>query len=71
MASHDVPRPKSGNDTALHLLLPGDWLDEAQELAGMLSKPGAVMTRADAVRLAIRRGIDELRAEAQGPKKRR
>jgi hypothetical protein len=64
-----VARPKSENDTALNLLLPGDWLDDAQELARELSRPGAPLTRADALRLAIRRGIDVLRAEHRGGRK--
>ena len=73
MTHSTMPRPKSDNDTALNLLLPGAWLEEAQELAGALSKPGAALTRADAIRLAIRRGIDVLRAELPkpGPAKRR
>jgi len=53
----------------LHLLLPGEWLDEAQELAGLLSQPGAQLTRADAIRLAIRRGMDAMRAEAKKAKR--
>lgn len=68
MTHSAMPRPKSENDTPLHLLLPGDWLDDAQELATLLSRPGAPLTRADALRLAIRRGIDELRSEHEGTK---
>lgn len=71
MTAAAMPRPKSENDTPLHLLLPGEWLEDAQELAGLLSRPGAALTRADALRLAIRRGIDELRAETtRKPRKR-
>ena len=61
--SREMPRPKSTNDTQLNLLLPADWLEDAQALAGELSRPGMAVTRADALRLAIRRGIDVLRAE--------
>ncbi len=58
-----MPRLRSGNDTAISLLLPADWLEEAQALAGELSPPGVTMTRADALRMAIRRGMDVLREE--------
>jgi hypothetical protein len=63
MAPSKMARPKSDNDTALHLLLPGPWLEEADALARELSEPGAARTRADALRMAIRRGMDVLRAE--------
>jgi hypothetical protein len=63
MAHSTMPRPKSENDAALNLLLPSSWLEDAQELARELSRPGASLTRADALRMAIRRGIDVLRAE--------
>jgi|HubBroStandDraft_1064217.scaffolds.fasta_scaffold11214_7 hypothetical protein len=66
MAHSSMPRPKSDNDAALNLLLPSAWLDDAQELAGELSRPGASLTRADALRMAIRRGIDVLRTELHG-----
>jgi hypothetical protein len=58
-----MPRPKTANDTALSLLLPGDWLVELEKLAVELSPPGAQFTRADAIRVALRRGIDALNAE--------
>ncbi len=63
MARTGMPRPKSANDTAISLLLPAEWLEDAQALAGELSPPGASMTRADALRMAISRGIDVLREE--------
>ena len=58
-----VPRPKSLNDTHLHLQLPGDWLDEAEALAVPLSEPGVSLTRADVLRKCIRRALDEFKAE--------
>lgn len=61
----NVPRPRSGNDTKLNLLLPGEWLDDAQALAAKLSRPGVTMTRADVLRDAIRRGLDAIEAEAR------
>lgn len=59
-----MPRPRSNNDTSLNLKLPGEWLDEAEALAGPLSEPGLALTRADVLRKALRRGLDDLRREA-------
>jgi hypothetical protein len=61
-----MPRQKSANDTPLNLLLPQEWLDEAKELAADLSPDGAPLSRADALRMCLRRGIDSYRAELKG-----
>lgn len=72
MTHSSMPRPKSANDTAISLLLPAEWLDEAQALAVEMTPPGAsTMSRADALRMAIRRGMDALREERAGKGKRR
>lgn len=65
-----VPRPKSDNDTAVSLLLPTPWLEELTKLVSDMSQPGAALTRADVMRVALRRGIDVLRAEIRASKKR-
>lgn len=70
MAELAMPRPKTENTGVVNLKLPPEWLDEAQDLARDLSKPGVELTRADALRLAIRRGIDALRAETPTSKPR-
>lgn len=67
----NVPRPRSGNDTPLHIHLPGDWLDEAQKLATEMSEPGLEYTRADVIRRALKRGLDELRHDLATAKRRR
>lgn len=69
MADSTVPRPKSDNTGVVNLKLPPDWLDEAQEVAQELSKPGLNITRADALRLAIRRGLDALKADGKRGRK--
>lgn len=73
MSTHStMPRPKSQNDTKTSIDLPGAWLDEAQRIADAMRKPGmSGLTRADALRMAIRRGLDvlaqELRIELAPP----
>ena len=63
-----VPRPKSGNDTQLTVNLPGGWVDELEHVAEALSRPGLPpVTRTDALRLAVRKGLDVLRAEHKAP----
>ena len=58
-----VPRPKSANDTNINFRLPGAWLDDAQELVEPLTPAGASLSRQDVLRMALRRGLDELRRE--------
>ena len=60
-----VPRPKSQNDTHINLALPGEWLDQAQELVEPLSEPGITLSRADVLRKALRRGLDALQRETK------
>jgi hypothetical protein len=61
-----VPRPKSTNDTQLTVNLPGGWVDELERVAELLSRPGLPpITRTDALRLAVRRGLDALAAETK------
>jgi hypothetical protein len=58
-----VPRPKGPNDAQLTFNLPGGWVDELDRLAENLSRPGLAVTRTDALRLAVRKGIDALAHE--------
>jgi hypothetical protein len=73
MSNHaaTMPRPKSDKDSQVTIVLPGAWLDEAQELAAARSEPGMSFTRSDILRMALRRGLDELAEEAKRkPRKR-
>jgi hypothetical protein len=63
MHSAPLPRPKSEKDSQVTIVLSGEWLDEAQRIAEAKSEPGLAVTRADVLRLAIRRGLDALQAE--------
>jgi hypothetical protein len=58
-----MPRPKSEKDSQVTIVLAGEWLDEAQKIAEAKSEPGLAVTRADVLRMAIRRGLDVLQAE--------
>jgi len=46
-------------------VLSGERLEEAERIAAAKSDPGMVVTRADVLRMAIRRGLDAL-APAKG-----
>jgi hypothetical protein len=66
-----VPRAKSDNDSQITLNLPGNWVDDAEAVAAAMSRPGLAVTRADALRMAVRKGLDELmREHSKTPKKR-
>jgi hypothetical protein len=56
-----MPRPKSDKDSQVTVNLPGEWLEDAQRIAEARSEPGLAVTRADVLRMAIRRGLDALR----------
>jgi|HubBroStandDraft_4_1064222.scaffolds.fasta_scaffold1859660_1 hypothetical protein len=60
-----MPRPKSEKDSQVTIVLAGEWLEEAQKIAEAKSEPGLAVTRADVLRLAIRRGLDVLAAEVK------
>lgn len=63
MSDHaTMPRPKSDKDSQVTINLPGAWLDEAQAIAEARSEPGLEVTRADVLRMALRRGLDALAA---------
>jgi hypothetical protein len=67
----EMPRQKDPNkDGQVTIVLSGDWLDEAQHIAEVKSEPGLVVTRADVLRMAIRRGLDAIQAELPKPRKR-
>ena len=71
MGTHPtMPRPKSDKDSQVTITLPGAWLDEAQRLAEARGEPGMVVTRADVMRIALRRGLDVLAQEGQDKRRR-
>jgi hypothetical protein len=68
MADHVMPRPRSDKDSQVTIVLPGTWLDEAQQVAEARSEPGLAVTRADVLRIALRRGLDALAEETKRSK---
>jgi hypothetical protein len=64
-----MPRPKGENDSQVTFNLPGGWLDEVDKLAQAMSMPGVEITRAHILRAALRKGIDQLKAEQKAKKR--
>jgi hypothetical protein len=61
-----MPRPKDpSKDGQVTIALSAEWLEEAEQIAQAKSEPGLSITRADVLRMAIRRGLDVLAAEAK------
>jgi hypothetical protein len=65
-----VPRPKSDLDSQVTIVLPGGWLDEAEERARVRSQVGLNVTRSDVLRTALRKGLDALASEDKREKRR-
>jgi hypothetical protein len=40
-----------------------EWLELSEELAEVISRSGMAATRADVLRMAVKRGLESLRAE--------
>lgn len=58
-------------DTAqITFRVPSEWLQEADDLAKALSRPGMEVERTGAFRAAIAKGFEALRVELKLPKKR-
>jgi hypothetical protein len=57
-----MPRPPK-DTTQLTLKVPSEWIQEFDDLAEVMAKPGATMSRSDALRVALHRGKTELCAE--------
>jgi hypothetical protein len=58
-----MPRPKSDNDRQVTLLLPREAVEQADALAQRMAPPGARLTRTDALRAAVFRGLQALAEE--------
>jgi hypothetical protein len=63
-----MSRPPSENDTQIAIRLPAQWIERADALVPGLSHPGISISRSDALRAALSRGLDMLEAE-RAPKK--
>lgn len=58
-----MPRPPS-DSVQITVRVPPSWLAKADEVAAGMSSPGLTVTRTDAFRAAIARGLDALTARA-------
>lgn len=66
MSTMSMPKQKDPNkDGQITIALSSAWLEEADKLAQAKSEPGLSITRADVIRMAIRRGLDVLAADAK------
>lgn len=65
-----MPRPPSANDTQIAIRLPNDWIDRADALVPLVSRPGITVTRSDVLRAALAKGLDALEAETRKGSKR-
>ena len=62
-----MPRPKSDSEQ-INLTLPSAWLEQANQYAGWLSRPGMTVGRSDVLRMALAAGMEHVRAEAEKAK---
>lgn len=57
-----MPREPS-DSTQITCRVPNDWLPFFDEIATALSRPGLEITKTEAIRVCIARGLEELKAE--------
>jgi hypothetical protein len=56
--------PRAAQDlTQVTIKIPSDWVEEFDALAEVMAQPGTKMTRTDAMRIALHRGLESLRVE--------
>lgn len=59
-----VPRPPS-DSIQIAIRIPKGWLEDAEEIARLISRPGFEASKTDAFRAAIAKGFEALRAESK------
>lgn len=65
-----VMKQRKKEPVQIGIRVPPEWLDDAERLAAALSRPGLDVTRTEAFRAALARGLESLLAEtANKPKK--
>src|SRR4051812_8152059 len=60
-----MPRPPS-NAVQIAIRVPVEWLERADEIARLISKPGFGASRTDGFRAAIARGFEVIEGDAGG-----
>ena len=66
-----MPRPQSENTFQVAFKIPQSWIDMADEIAEAMSQPGLTITRTDALRAALARGLESMRADHKPSKSKR
>lgn len=61
-----MARP-TANTVQITFRIPKEWLEEADEVADVLSRPGMRASRTDAFRAAVARGFAAIKADAVPP----
>jgi hypothetical protein len=61
--TQDMPRPPS-DSVQIAIRVPKSWLEDADDIAALISRPGFQASRTDGFRAAIARGFEALRADA-------
>lgn len=62
--TQEMPRPPS-DAVQIAIRVPKSWLNDADEIAEMISRPGFTASRTDGFRAALARGFEALRADAE------
>lgn len=55
---------ESDRQVQVAVRFPSEWLDRLDKLAQTFSHPGLALTRTDAIRMALARGLDEMERDA-------
>jgi hypothetical protein len=66
-----MPRPKSENVFQVAFKIPKAWTERADAIAAKLSRPGVTLTRTDALRAALARGLEDLESDNDTTKRKR
>ena len=71
VARHEMPRTPSNNSLRIALRVPPEWGERVDALIPKMRRTGELLTAADAWRMALAKGIDQLEAEHGEKEKRR
>ena len=61
-----MPRPPSRNTYQVTFKIPEDWMKQADALAASMAPIGVRLTRTDALRAALARGLETLSTQSRG-----
>jgi hypothetical protein len=64
-----MPRPPSENTFQVTFKIPDSWVKKADDVASAMSRPGVTLTRTDALRAALAKGLEVLATEGKAKKR--